>query len=49
MAGKKVSLLVEPCTPGRFVPAFRQLRLTPRGRLQVGHFNAWVETFALQL
>ena len=34
---------------GRFVPAFRQLRLSPRGRLQVGHFNAWVETFTLQL
>ena len=34
---------------GRFVPAFRQLLLSPRGRLHVGHFNAWVETFTLQL
>ena len=34
---------------GRFVPAFCQLLLSPRGRLQVGHVNAWVETFALQL
>ena len=34
---------------GRFVPAFRQLRLSPQGRLQVGRFRAWVETLALQL
>ena len=34
---------------GWFVPAFRQLRLSPPcGRLQVGHFNAWVETFTPQ-
>ena len=34
---------------GRFVPAVLQLLLSPRGRLQVGHFSARVETLALQL